>query len=54
MNNRSLWVLASWLIVALAGLGSAACGSDKTGSSGSALSDCDAGDACAPPPHGGW
>jgi hypothetical protein len=55
MGKHSVWVVWSFLVVALAGIAMTACGSDKTGTSGTALSDCDAGDACAPAPAtGGW
>jgi hypothetical protein len=55
--KRSVWVLLSIVLVALA---SVACGSDKTGSTGNALTDCDAGDggSCtttgSTPTKGGW
>jgi hypothetical protein len=57
MGKHSAWVVWSFLVVALAGVAMTACGSDKTGTgtAGAALSDCDAGDACAAAPaSGGW
>jgi hypothetical protein len=63
MGKRSIWTALSAVLVALASFGAAGCGSDsKTGSTGNALTDCDAGDggACTSPAStstgktGGW
>jgi hypothetical protein len=55
MMKHLFWVVVSSAAVAILGFALGACGSDKTGSSGSALTDCDAGDACAPAQsQGGW
>jgi hypothetical protein len=58
MSKRSFWFGLSALLVALASFACAGCGSDKTGTTGNALTDCDAGDggscSASTTPTGGW
>jgi hypothetical protein len=55
MAKSSVRLILSFLLAALTGAAFVGCGSDQTGTSNTALSTCDGGDACAAAPaQGGW
>ena len=55
MGKYSVRLILSFVLAALTGAAFVGCGSDQTGTSNTALSTCDAGDACtATPAQGGW